>query len=175
MEVTQFTYFQQVGGIDCRPITGEITYGLERLAMYLQGVDNVYNLKWTDSMSYGDVYLQNEKEQSAYNFEHSDADFLFTAFGAHEKQAKYLMEQQLALPAYEQVLKAAHSFNLLDARGAISVTERAAYIGRIRDLARKVARSYLDSRARLGFPMAPKAWSDEVLADLARAEQKKAA
>jgi glycyl-tRNA synthetase alpha chain len=126
-------------------------------------------------MSYGDVYLQNEKEQSAYNFEHSDADFLFTAFGAHEKQAKYLMEQQLALPAYEQVLKAAHSFNLLDARGAISVTERAAYIGRIRDLARKVARSYLDSRARLGFPMAPKAWSDEVLADLARAEQKKAA
>jgi glycyl-tRNA synthetase alpha chain len=143
--------------------------------MYLQGVDNVYNLKWTDSMSYGDVYLQNEKEQSAYNFEHSDADFLFTAFGAHEKQAKYLMEQQLALPAYEQVLKAAHSFNLLDARGAISVTERAAYIGRIRDLARKVARSYLDSRARLGFPMAPKAWSDEVLADLAKAEQKKAA
>jgi glycyl-tRNA synthetase alpha chain len=126
-------------------------------------------------MSYGDVYLQNEKEQSAYNFEHSDADFLFTAFGAHEKQAKYLMEQQLALPAYEQVLKAAHSFNLLDARGAISVTERAAYIGRIRDLARKVARSYLDSRARLGFPMAPKAWSDEVLADLAKAEQKKAA
>nr|HPL80644.1 glycine--tRNA ligase subunit alpha [Burkholderiaceae bacterium] len=146
-----------------------------RLAMYLQGVDNVYNLKWTDTMSYGDVYLQNEKEQSAYNFEHSDADFLFTAFGAHEKQAKYLMEQQLALPAYEQVLKAAHSFNLLDARGAISVTERAAYIGRIRDLARKVARSYLDSRARLGFPMAPKAWSDEVLADLAKAEQKKAA
>jgi len=143
--------------------------------MYLQGVDNVYNLKWTDTMSYGDVYLQNEKEQSAYNFEHSDADFLFTAFGAHEKQAKYLMEQQLALPAYEQVLKAAHSFNLLDARGAISVTERAAYIGRIRDLARKVARSYLDSRARLGFPMAPKAWSDEVLADLAKAEQKKAA
>jgi glycyl-tRNA synthetase alpha chain len=126
-------------------------------------------------MSYGDVYLQNEKEQSAYNFEHSDADFLFTAFGAHEKQAKYLMEQQLALPAYEQVLKAAHNFNLLDARGAISVTERAAYIGRIRDLARKVARSYLDSRARLGFPMAPKAWSDEVLADLAKAEQKKAA
>ena len=114
-------------------------------------------------------------KRQAYNFEHSDADFLFTAFGAHEKQAKYLMEQQLALPAYEQVLKAAHSFNLLDARGAISVTERAAYIGRIRDLARKVARSYLDSRARLGFPMAPKAWSDEVLADLAKAEQKKAA
>jgi glycyl-tRNA synthetase alpha chain len=180
MEVTQFTYFQQVGGIDCKPITGEITYGLERLAMYLQGVDNVYDLVWTNradgsSLSYGDVYLQNEKEQSAYNFEHSDADFLFTAFSAHEKQAKHLMEQQLALPAYEQVLKCAHSFNLLDARGAISVTERAAYIGRIRDLARKVARAYLDSRARLGFPMAPKAWSDEVLAELAKAEQKKTA
>jgi glycyl-tRNA synthetase alpha chain len=180
MEVTQFTYFQQVGGIDCKPATGEITYGLERLAMYLQGVDNVYDLVWTtradgSTLSYGDVYLQNEKEQSAYNFEHSDADFLFTAFAAHEKQAKHLMDQQLALPAYEQVLKCAHSFNLLDARGAISVTERAAYIGRIRDLARKVARSYLDSRARLGFPMAPKAWSDEVLADLVKAEQKKAA
>jgi glycyl-tRNA synthetase alpha chain len=180
MEVTQFTYFQQVGGIDCKPITGEITYGLERLAMYLQGVDNVYNLKWTeglngDKLTYGDVYKQNEVEQSTYNFEHSDAEFLFTAFAAHEKQAKHLMEQQLALPAYEQVLKAAHSFNLLDARGAISVTERAAYIGRIRDLARKVARSYLDSRARLGFPMAPKAWSEQALADMAKAEQKKAA
>ncbi len=158
MEVTQFTYFQQVGGINCKPITGEITYGLERLAMYLQGVDNVYDLKWTNNLSYGDVYLQNEKEQSAYNFEHSDADFLFTAFNAHEKQAQYLMLQALALPAYEQVLKAAHSFNLLDARGAISVTERAAYIGRIRNLARSVAQSYLESRERLGFPMAPSAW-----------------
>ena len=107
MEVTQFTYFQQVGGIDCKPITGEITYGLERLAMYLQGVDNVYNLKWTDTMSYGDVYHQNEVEQSTYNFEHSDADFLFVAFNAHEKQAQNLIVQQLALPAYEQVLKAA--------------------------------------------------------------------
>ncbi len=163
MEVTQFTYFQQVGGIDCRPITGEITYGLERLAMYLQGVDNVYNLSWTTTpdgrtLSYGDVYKQNEVEQSAYNFEHSDADFLFTAFTAHEKQAKHLMEVQLALPAYEQVLKCAHSFNLLDARGAISVTERAAYIGRIRNLARGVAQSYFDSRERLGFPMAPRDW-----------------
>jgi glycyl-tRNA synthetase alpha chain len=171
MEVTQFTYFQQVGGIDCKPITGEITYGLERLAMYLQGVDNVYNLVWTDTgavgecggkILYGDVYLQNEKEQSAYNFEHSDADFLFTAFSAHEKQAKYLMEQQLALPAYEQVLKCAHSFNLLDARGAISVTERAAYIGRIRNLARAVAQSYFESRARLGFPMAPREWVEQM-------------
>jgi glycyl-tRNA synthetase alpha chain len=167
MEVTQFTYFQQVGGINCKPITGEITYGLERLAMYLQGVDNVYDLKWTNNLSYGDVYLQNEKEQSAYNFEHSDADFLFTAFSAHEKQAQYLMSQALALPAYEQVLKAAHSFNLLDARGAISVTERAAYIGRIRNLARSVAQSYLESRERLGFPMAPKAWVQDAMQEKA--------
>jgi glycyl-tRNA synthetase alpha chain len=163
MEVTQFTYFQQVGGINCKPITGEITYGLERLAMYLQGVDNVYDLKWTQDLSYGDVYLQNEKEQSAYNFEHSDAEFLFTAFASHEKQAQYLMTQALALPAYEQILKAAHSFNLLDARGAISVTERAAYIGRIRNLARSVAQSYFESRERLGFPMAPNAWVQDAL------------
>ncbi len=168
MEVTQFTYFQQVGGIDCKPITGEITYGLERLAMYLQGVDNVYDLVWTEGpngkLLYRDVYHQNEVEQSTYNFEHSDVEFLLSAFAAYEKQAQYLMEQQLALPAYEQVLKAAHSFNLLDARGAISVTERAAYIGRIRNISRSVAQSYWDSRARLGFPMAPKAWADEVLA-----------
>jgi len=225
MEVTQFTYFQQVGGLDCRPITGEITYGLERLAMYLQGVDNVYKLVWTDTgaapgalgreqfpagppqgksvpsglspaapglpaqagtgrrdadfgsglsserhavgerggkIFYGDVYLQNEKEQSAYNFEHADADFLAIAFAAHERQAKHLIEVQLALPAYEQVLKCAHSFNLLDARGAISVTERAAYIGRIRNLARSVAQSYYDSRQRLGFPMAPREWVEQV-------------
>jgi glycyl-tRNA synthetase alpha chain len=176
MEVTQFTYFQQVGGIDCKPITGEITYGLERLAMYLQGVENVYDLIWTrtpdgGTLSYGDVYKQNEIEQSAYNFEHSNVEFLLTAFAAHEQQARYLMGQQLALPAYEQVLKAGHTFNLLDARGAISITERAAYIGRIRNLARSVAQSYLDSRARLGFPMAPAAWASEVLAQL---EQKKA-
>ncbi len=180
MEVTQFTYFQQVGGIDCKPLTGEITYGLERLAMYLQGVQSVYDLVWTETMVngtkrpllYRDVYHQNEVEQSAYNFEHSDVDFLLQAFGAHERQAKHLMGAQLALPAYEQVLKCAHTFNLLDARGAISVTERAAYIGRIRNLARGVAQEYLDSRARLGFPMAPKPWADEVLAQLA---QKKAA
>jgi glycyl-tRNA synthetase alpha chain len=164
MEVTQFTYFQQVGGIDCKPITGEITYGLERLAMYIQGVENVFDLVWTDGVKYGDVYHQNEVEQSAYNFEHSNVDFLLMAFSAHESTAKKLMEQKLALPAYEQVLKAAHTFNLLDARGAISVTERAAYIGRIRGLARSVAASYLDSRARLGFPMAPREWADEVLA-----------
>jgi glycyl-tRNA synthetase alpha chain len=180
MEVTQFTYFQQVGGIDCKPITGEITYGLERLAMYLQGVDNVYDLVWTENASsgarllYRDVYHQNEVEQSTYNFEHSDVDFLLQAFSAHEKMARHLMDQQLALPAYEQVLKSAHSFNLLDARGAISVTERAAYIGRIRNLARGVAQSYLDSRARLGFPMAPCAWADEVLAQLAAQDRKAA-
>src|SRR5512138_3260136 len=171
MEVTQFTYFQQVGGIDCKPLTGEITYGLERLAMYLQGVDNVFDLQWTEGLKYGDVYHQNEVEQSAYNFEHSDVEFLLGAFGAHERQARHLMDEKLALPAYEQVLKAAHTFNLLDARGAISVTERAAYIGRIRNLARSVAQSYLDSRARLGFPMAPKPWAEETLAQL----EKKAA
>jgi glycyl-tRNA synthetase alpha chain len=134
--------------------------------MYLQGVENVFDLKWTDGLTYGDVYHQNEVEQSTYNFEHSDAEFLFIAFGAHEKQAQHLVQAQLALPAYEQVLKAAHTFNLLDARGAISVTERAAYIGRIRNLARAVAQSYFDSRARLGFPMAPKDWAAEVLAQI---------
>ncbi|MEB2348885.1 MAG: glycine--tRNA ligase subunit alpha [Comamonadaceae bacterium] len=172
MEVTQFTYFQQVGGIDCRPATGEITYGLERLAMYLQGVDNVYDLVWTEGLTYGDVYHQNEVEQSTYNFEHSDVAFLFSAFDAHEKEARLLMDAQLSLPAYEQVLKAAHTFNLLDARGAISVTERAAYIARIRNLARGVARCYLDSRARLGFPMAARAQAEEVLAELAKAGQR---
>ena len=161
MEITQFTYFQQVGGLDCKPITGEITYGLERLAMYLQGVENVYDLVWTEweengvkrRLTYGDVYHQNEVEQSTYNFEHSDAATLFRHFADFEAGAKRLMEAQLALPAYEQVLKAAHTFNLLDARGAISVTERQAYIGRIRRLAQAVAQSYYESRERLGFPM----------------------
>jgi len=166
MEITQFTYFQQVGGIDCKPITGEITYGLERLAMYIQGVNNVYDLTWTDNLKYGDVYLQNEIEQSAYNFEHSDADFLFQAFIAHEKEANHLMTEQLALPAYEQVLKAAHSFNLLDARGSISITERAEYIGRIRNLARNVASSYLLSRANLDFPLADKNHAKEIIDQL---------
>ncbi|SNX60670.1 glycyl-tRNA synthetase alpha chain [Nitrosomonas ureae] len=160
MEVTQFTYFQQVGGIDCKPATGEITYGLERLAMYLQGVESVFDLVWTKGLTYHDVYHQNEVEQSTYNFEQSDTEFLFLAFGRHEAQANHLIEKQLALPAYEQVLKAAHTFNLLDARGAISVTERAAYIGRIRNLSRQVARAYYDSRASLSppFPMAPREW-----------------
>ncbi len=158
MEVTQFTYFQQVGGIDCRPITGEITYGLERLAMYLQGVENVYDLVYAPGISYGDVFHQNEVEQSTYNFEHSNTDFLLQAFSAHEGNAQHLIQNQMALPAYEQVLKAAHTFNLLDARGAISVTERASYIGRIRQLARSVAASYWDSRSRLGFPLTPAEW-----------------
>ena len=178
MEVTQFTYFQQVGGIDCKPITGEITYGLERLAMYIQGKESIYDLEFSPGVSYGDIYHQNEVEQSTYNFEHSNVEFLLAAFGAHEGNARHLMAQQLALPAYEQVLKAAHTFNLLDARGAISVTERAAYIGRIRNLARAVGKSYLDSRARLGFPMASRAHADEVLAELAKVaeqQQKKAA
>ena len=161
MEVTQFTYFQQVGGIECKPITGEITYGLERLAMYLQNKENVYDLVWTTwkengvdrQLSYGDVYHQNEVEQSTYNFEHSNVPVLLQHFADHESEAKKLIELQLALPAYEQVLKAAHTFNMLDAHGAISVTERAAYIGRIRNLARAVAQSYFESRERLGFPM----------------------
>ena len=136
--------------------------------------ENVYDLTYAKGsagardLKYGDVFHQNEVEQSTYNFEHSDVDFLLAAFGAHEKQSKHLMEQQLALPAYEQLLKAAHTFNLLDARGAISVTERAGYIGRIRNLARAVAQSFLDSRARLGFPLAPRAWADEVIAQLAK-------
>ena len=165
MEITQFTYFQQVGGLDCKPITGEITYGLERLAMYLQGVENVFDLVWTEwrdaagkhhQLLYRDVYHQNEVEQSAYNFEHSDAATLFRHFADFEGAAQRLIEAELALPAYEQVLKAAHAFNLLDARGAISVTERAGYIGRIRTLAKAVAQSYYDARERLGFPLLPR-------------------
>ncbi len=163
MEITQFTYFQQVGGIECRPITGEITYGIERLAMYLQGKENVFDLVWTTwrergverALTYGDVFHQNEVEQSTYNFEQSDAEKLLSLFNLFEGEAQRLMAAQLALPAYEMVLKAAHTFNLLDARGAISVTERAAYIGRIRNLARAVAQSYYASRERLGFPMLP--------------------
>ena len=161
MEITQFTYFQQVGGLECRPITGEITYGLERLAMYLQGVDNVFDLayaRWRAhghdrTLTYGDVFRQNEVEQSRYNFEQSDPNVLLAQFEVHESEATRLIQAGLALPAYEAVLKAGHMFNLLDARGAISVTERASYIGRIRTLARAVAQSYLESREQLGFPM----------------------
>ena len=158
MEVTQFTYFQQVGGLDCKPVLGEITYGIERLAMYLQGVENVYDLVWVvrpdgSKLTYGDVYHQNEVEQSRYNFEHSNVEFLFAQFTQFEGEAKRLLETGLAIPGYEMILKAAHTFNLLDARGAISVTERAAYIGRIRALARLVAQAYYVSREALGFPM----------------------
>ena len=154
MEVTQFTYFQQVGGLDCKPVLGEITYGLERLAMYLQDVQSVYDLAWTPGVSYGDVYHQNEVEQSRYNFELSNAEMLFRHFGDYETEAKRLIEAACVLPAYEMVLKCSHTFNLLDARGAISVTERAAYIGRVRALARAIAQAYYDSREQLGFPMA---------------------
>ncbi len=157
MEVTQFTYFQQVGGLDCRPVTGEITYGLERIAMYLQGVDSVFDLVWTDGefgqITYGDVFHQNEVEMSRYNFEAADTGLLFRRFDDAEDQCGQLIEQGLTLPAYEQVLEASHAFNLLDARQAISVTERQRFILRVRELARLVAQAYYDSREALGFPM----------------------
>jgi len=158
MEVTQFTYFQQVGGLDCRPVTGEITYGIERIAMYLQGVESVYDLAWTKAptgtVSYGDVFHQNEVEQSTYNFEKADTDRLFEHFDHFEQQAQRLVDDRLPLPAYEQVLKASHTFNLLDARSAISVTERQRFILRVRALARSVAQAYYESREALGFPLA---------------------
>ena len=161
MEVTQFTYFQEVGSLACKPVAGEITYGLERLAMYLQGKDSIFELVWTQGTEtrastpilYGDVYHQNEAEQSRYNFELSNATMLYRHFGDFEAEAMRLIEAQCVLPAYEMVLKCSHAFNLLDARGAISVTERAAYIARVRALARLVAQAYYDSRAKLGFPM----------------------
>ena len=153
MEITQFTYFQEVGSLACRPVLGEITYGLERLAMYLQGKESVYDLAWTPGVSYGDVYHQNEVEQSRYNFELANTELLFNLFSSFEKEAERLMQAQVVLPAYEIVMKCSHTFNLLDARGAISVTERAAYIGRVRTLARSVAQAYYESRERLGFPM----------------------
>ncbi len=153
MEITQFTYFQEVGSLKCKPVTGEITYGLERLAMYLQNVPTVYDLQWTQDVSYRNVFHQNEVEQSTYNFEHANTEMLFRHFNDFEAQAKYLIEQKLALPAYEMIMKCSHSFNLLDARGAISVTERAAYIGRVRTLSRGVAAAYYAAREQLGFPM----------------------
>ncbi len=174
MEVTQFTYFQQVGGIECYPVTGEITYGLERLAMYLQGVDSVYDLVYSDGpfgvVTYGDVFHQNEVEQSTYNFEQANVDKLFDLFGFYESEANRLIEAELPLPAYEMVMKASHTFNLLDARRAISVTERQRYILRVRTLARAIASSYLHARAKLGFPMASAELRDEVLAKLKESE-----
>ncbi len=156
MEITQFTYFQQAGGLDCRPVTGEITYGVERLAMYLQNVDSVYDLVWSNSangpVSYGDIFHQNEVEMSCYNFEHANTDLLFSHFNAMESESKNLIELNLALPAYEMVLQASHSFNLLDARSAISVTERQGYILRLRTLSQAVAQCYVDGREKLGFP-----------------------
>jgi glycyl-tRNA synthetase alpha chain len=156
MEVTQFTYFQQAGGIECKPVSGEITYGLERLAMYLQNVENVYDLTWTRGpqgvVTYGDVYHQNEVEQSTYNFEEANVEALFHAFDTHEAEAKKLVERGLPLPAYDQVCKASHSFNLLDARRAISVTERQRYILRVRTIAKAVAEAYHAQREKLGFP-----------------------
>ena len=157
MEVTQFTYFQQVGGLECSPITGEITYGLERIAMYLQGVESVFDLVWTEGpqgkVTYRDVFHQNEVEQSAYNFEHANVEALFEQFDLFEGESNKLIELGLPLPAYEMVLKASHTFNLLDARHAISVTERQRYILRVRQLARAVAQAYYDAREALGFPM----------------------
>ncbi len=152
MEVTQFTYFQQVGGLDCRPVTGEITYGLERIAMYLQAVDSVFDLAWNNEFSYGELFQQNEVEFSTFNFEQANTELLFRQFDGCERECNRLVEAGLPLPAYEMVLKASHNFNLLDARHAISVTERARYIGRVRALARLIAQAYYDSREALGFP-----------------------
>ncbi len=170
MEVTQFTYFQQAGGIECYPVTGELTYGLERIAMYLQDVDSVYDLVWAiapdgSRVTYGDVYLQNEREQSTYNFEHADVDHLFANFDHQEQECQKLLAASLPLPAYEQVLKASHTFNLLDARHAISVTERQRFILRVRTLARDVAHAYFESRKAAGFPMASEALRRELLDD----------
>jgi len=175
MEVTQFTYFQQVGGIDCKPVLGEITYGIERLVMYMQNVDSLYDIVWAEweengekrQLLYRDVYHQNEVEQSTYNFELADVDVLFRRFGEHEADAKRLIAAGVPLPAYEQILKAGHTFNLLDARGAISVTERAAYIGRIRNLSRAVAQAYVESREKLGYPMLKGAAREKLLPPVA--------
>jgi glycyl-tRNA synthetase alpha chain len=159
MEVTQFTYFQQVGGLECYPVSGEITYGLERIAMYLQGVDSIYDLVWTKGpagdVTYGDVFHQNEVEMSHFNFEEADVGQLFAQFDHCEKESERLIEKGLPLPAYEMVMKASHAFNLLDARHAISVTERQRFILRVRSLARAVAQAYFNAREALGFPLAP--------------------
>lgn len=156
MEITQFTYFQQVGGIDVNPVASEITYGMERLAMYIQGVENVYDLQWNETFTYGDIFHQNEVEQSTYAFELSDADMLFDLFDRYEKEAQRIAAKGLVIPAYDYVLKCSHTFNLLDARGAISVSERAAFIGRVRKMAGMCAKTYLAQREALGFPLLKK-------------------
>lgn len=168
MEVTQFTYFQQVGGLECYPVTGEITYGLERIAMYLQGVDSIFDLVWTinpngEKVTYGDVFHQNEVEMSRFNFEQADVEFLLQSFDVYERESQRLVAEGLPLPAYEMVMKASHTFNLLDARHAISVTERQRYILRVRTLARTVAEAYFEARRALGFPLAPEALRNELL------------
>lgn len=174
MEVSQFTYFQQAGGLECFPVTGEITYGIERLAMYLQGVESVYDLVWsetpTGTVTYGDVFHQNEVEMSHFNFEHADVPQLLNFFEFCETEAERLVSLELALPAYEFVMKASHAFNLLDARHAIGVTERQRYILRVRALARMAAHAYVDSRARLGFPMADKDLAEAALAQREKSE-----
>ena len=156
MEISQFTYFQQCGGLDCRPVTVEITYGLERIAAYVQEKDSVYDIPWTEGVSYGDLFRNNEVEYSTYNFEVSDKETLLSLFILYEKEAGNCLKASLVLPAYDYVLKSSHVFNLLDARGAISVTERTQYIGRIRNMARKCAAGYLESREKLGFPLLKK-------------------
>lgn len=154
MEITQFTYFQQAGGIDLKPVSGEITYGLERITMYLQGVESVYDLKWNkEGVTYGDVYHENEVQYSAHNFEHADTDMLFKLFEMYEKECISINGQGLPLPAYDYCLKCSHTFNLLDARNAISVTERTGYIARVRNLAKLCAENYLKNREELGFPL----------------------
>ncbi|MEM6423537.1 MAG: glycine--tRNA ligase subunit alpha [Cyanobacteria bacterium P01_D01_bin.128] len=153
MEITQFTYFQQCGGIDCHPVSIELTYGLERLTMYLQEVDAIVKIQWNESLNYGDVHLQGEVEHSTYNFEASDSEMLFTLFNLYQREAEALMRRELVLPAYDYVLKCSHTFNLLDAKGVISVTERTRYIRQGRSLARKVAQLYLEQRKALGFPL----------------------
>lgn len=157
MEVTQFTYFQQCGGLDCRPVSIEITYGLERLTMYLQEVDAIAKIQWNDELTYGDVYMQAEVENSTYNFEASSSELLFKLFELYQQEAEQLMEKGLVLPSYDYVLKCSHTFNLLDARGVISVTERTRYIRQVRELARKVAQLYFEQREKLGFPLLEKA------------------
>ncbi|KUO64052.1 MAG: glycine--tRNA ligase subunit alpha [Gracilibacter sp. BRH_c7a] len=153
MEVTQFTYFQQCGGIDCKPVSAEITYGIERLATFIQGKDSVYDIEWVGDITYGDIYLQNEKDFSKYNFEIADVEALGLWFDMYEKEAQKILEHGLVVPAYDYVLKCSHTFNLLEARGAISVTERTGYIARVRNLARACAQAFVTQREELGFPL----------------------
>ncbi|MGR9049333.1 glycine--tRNA ligase subunit alpha [Halobacillus faecis] len=156
MEITQFTYFQQIGGLEAKPVSAEITYGLERLASYIQDKENVFELEWTNGVTVGDIFTQPEYEHSVYTFEASDEEMLFDLFSTYEKEAQRIMEQGLVFPAYDYVLKCSHTFNLLDAKGVISVTERTGYISRVRNLARKIAKTYVEERERLGFPMLKK-------------------